>query len=158
MAEGQRTNSRRHGWRAPPEAKKNSRPTTTRAYGARESTFAARACKEAIYKRNSVKFLRVLRPGPTKLFVDNYATFLAAGAMIRKWSPASKQFDIEEKFVVECVRNLPANGVKFGASAVFLIAAAAGFAGYRKYLGHSVQADAADESTVLLGEVNVVVA
>jgi len=30
-----------------------------------------------------------------------YATF--AAAQIRKWSPASKQFDIEEKYVVECV-------------------------------------------------------
>ena len=37
------------------------------------------------------------------MYVDNKATVLAAGAPIRKWSPASKQFDIEEKFIVECV-------------------------------------------------------
>ena len=34
--------------------------------------------------------------------MDNFATFNSAGAPIRKWSPASKQFDIEEKFIVEC--------------------------------------------------------
>ena len=79
---------------------KSSRVVTS-TYQA-ESTFAARACKEAMYKRHLFRFLRVLRPGPTKLYVDNYATFLAAGSLIRKWSPASKQFDIEEKFVVEC--------------------------------------------------------
>ena len=67
-----------------------------------ESSFAARACKEAEYKRNLFRFLRVLKAGPTKLYVDNYATFRAAGAQIRKWSPASKQFNIEEKYVVEC--------------------------------------------------------
>ena len=66
-----------------------------------ESSFAARACKEAEYKRNLFRFLHVLKPGPTKLYVDNYATFRAAGAQIRKWSPASKQFNIEEKYVVE---------------------------------------------------------
>lgn len=68
-----------------------------------ESSFAGRAAKEVIYKRNLFRFLRVLNPGPTKMYVDNKATVLAAGAPIRKWSPASKQFDIEEKFIVECV-------------------------------------------------------
>ena len=70
-----------------------------------ESSFAARACREAEYKRNFFRFLHVLKEGPTRLYVDNYATFLAAGAKIRKWSPASKQFDIEEKYVVECAEN-----------------------------------------------------
>jgi len=68
-----------------------------------ESTFAARGCKEAEYKRNLFRFLRVLRAGPSKLYVDNYATFNSAGSQIRKWSPASKQFNIEEKYVVDCV-------------------------------------------------------
>ena len=68
-----------------------------------ESAFAGRAAKEAIYKRNLFRFLGVLREGPSKMYVDNKATVLSAGAPIRKWSPASKQFDIEEKFIVECV-------------------------------------------------------
>ena len=68
-----------------------------------ESTFAARGCKEAECKRNLFRFLRVLRAGPSKLYVDNYATFNSAGSQIRKWSPASKQFNIEEKYVVDCV-------------------------------------------------------
>ena len=53
-------------------------------------------------KRNLFRFLRVLKPGPTKLYVGSYATFRAVGAQIRKWSPASKHFSIEEKYVVEC--------------------------------------------------------
>lgn len=68
-----------------------------------ESAHCSNACKEVEYKRNVFTFLRVLRPGPTALAVDNYATYLAAGAPIRKWSPRSKQHDIEERYIVECV-------------------------------------------------------
>ncbi|PHR00524.1 MAG: hypothetical protein COB29_15690 [Sulfitobacter sp.] len=61
-----------------------------------ESAHATNACKEIEYKRNLFRFLRVLRETPTILEVDNYATFLSAGAPIRKFSPRSKQFSIEE--------------------------------------------------------------
>jgi hypothetical protein len=40
---------------------------------------------------------------PTTLKVDNYANYLRTSAPIRKWSPASKQLDVLEKYSVECI-------------------------------------------------------
>ena len=68
-----------------------------------ESYHCARACREAEYKRNLYTFLGVMATNPITLEIDNMATVLAAGAPIRKFSPNSKQFAIEEKYVVQCV-------------------------------------------------------
>ena len=68
-----------------------------------ESDFAGSACKEAEHKRNWMNFFGMLKPGPTTLYVDNFATVSRAGAPIRKWSPSSKQHDVNEKYLVECV-------------------------------------------------------
>ena len=68
-----------------------------------ESDFAGSACKEAEYHRNWLGFFGLLRDGPTDLAVDNYATANRAGSPIRRWSPSSKQHDVNEKYVVECV-------------------------------------------------------
>jgi hypothetical protein len=69
-----------------------------------ESDLAGSACKEAEYKRHWMHFFGLLRPGPTKLQVDNFATANRAGASIRKWSPSSKQHDVNERYVTECVQ------------------------------------------------------
>ena len=68
-----------------------------------ESDFAGSACKEAEYHRNWMHFFGLLRAGPTNLNVDNFATATRAGSTIRRWSPSSKQHDVNEKYVVECV-------------------------------------------------------
>jgi len=68
-----------------------------------ESDFAGSACKEAEYHRNWMHFFGLLKDGPTDLSVDNYATATRAGSPIRRWSPSSKQHDVNEKYVAECV-------------------------------------------------------
>jgi len=68
-----------------------------------EQDFASSACKEAEYTRNWTQFFGLLKDGPTRLGVDNFATYKRAGAPIRKWSPSSKQHDVNEKYVIECV-------------------------------------------------------
>jgi hypothetical protein len=68
-----------------------------------ESDFAGSACKEAEYKRNWMGFFGIRRPGPTRLGVDNFATANRVGSSIRKWTPSSKQHDVNEKYVTECV-------------------------------------------------------
>ena len=90
------------GQAATTSTSKKTRRTCTSVDQA-ESDFAGSACKEAEYKRHWMDFFGILKPGPTKLSVDNFATVSRAGAPIRKWSPNSKQHDINEKYVVECV-------------------------------------------------------
>ena len=68
-----------------------------------ESDFAGSACKEAEYHRNWMHFFGLLKAGPTDLSVDNYATATRTGSPIRRWSPSSKQHDVNEKYVAECV-------------------------------------------------------
>ena len=68
-----------------------------------ESDFAGSACKEAEYKRNWHGFFGIRQPGPTRLGIDNFATANRAGSTIRKWSPSSKQYDVNEKYLTECV-------------------------------------------------------
>ena len=70
-----------------------------------EAAWASKAAKQAEYTRNVHQFLSILRRGPTVLEVDNYATYINAGAPIVRWSASSKQHDIEEKYVVECVQD-----------------------------------------------------
>ena len=69
-----------------------------------ESDLAGSACKEAEYKRHWMHHFGLLRPGPTTLQVDNFATANRAGAAIRKWSPSSKQHDVNERYLAECVQ------------------------------------------------------
>ena len=80
---------------------KKTRRTCT-AVDQAESDFASSACKEAEYKRHWMGFFDILKPGPTTLTVDNFAVFSRAGAPMRKWSPNSKQHDVNEKYVAEC--------------------------------------------------------
>ena len=70
-----------------------------------EAAWASKAAKQAEYTRNVHQFLGILRPEPTVLEVDNYATYINAGAPIVRWSASSKQHDIEERYVVECVQD-----------------------------------------------------
>ena len=74
-----------------------------------EAAWASKAAKQAEYTRNVHQFLNILRPEPTILEVDNYATYINAGAPIIKWSASSKQHDIEERYVVECVQHKKIN-------------------------------------------------
>ena len=90
------------GQAATTSTSKKTRRTCTSVDQA-ESDFAGSACKEAEYKRHWMDFFGILKPGPTTLSVDNFATVSRAGASIRKWSPSSKQHDVNEKYVVECV-------------------------------------------------------
>ena len=48
-------------------------------------------------------FSGMLKPGPTTLYTDSFATVPRAGAPTRKWSPSSKQHDVNEKHLGECV-------------------------------------------------------
>ena len=48
-------------------------------------------------------FLRLRSNEPITLYLDNAATVLMAGAPIKKFSQASKHFDIEEKWITQCV-------------------------------------------------------
>ncbi|PHR00191.1 MAG: hypothetical protein COB29_16075 [Sulfitobacter sp.] len=70
-----------------------------------ESASAFPACKEIVYTTNVQNFMRLKFPGAITLFMDNAATVLDCGAPIRKFSPASKHFDIEDKFVVQCAED-----------------------------------------------------
>ena len=74
-----------------------------------EAAWASKAAKQAEYTRNVHQFLNILRPEPTILEVDNYATYINAGAPIVRWSASSKQHDIEERYVVECVQHKKIN-------------------------------------------------
>lgn len=67
-----------------------------------EAQHAAAACKQAEYKRNFFKFLGMPLTDPTPLYLDNYATYLRTNVFIRKWSPASKQHDVLERYLGEC--------------------------------------------------------
>ncbi|PHR10098.1 MAG: hypothetical protein COB29_01155 [Sulfitobacter sp.] len=70
-----------------------------------ESYWASQCGRQIEYKCNVHMFLGVLKLGhkPIELRCDNQATVLAAGAPIRKFSPRSKQFDIEEKYIIQLV-------------------------------------------------------
>ncbi|PHR10089.1 MAG: hypothetical protein COB29_01225 [Sulfitobacter sp.] len=70
-----------------------------------ESAHAFHGCKEVVYKFHLFTFLDVVQAQPIVLYMDNAATVLAAGSLIRKFSPASKHFDIEQKYVVQCVED-----------------------------------------------------
>ena len=67
-----------------------------------EAQHAGSACKQAEYKRNFLRFLGIPMDQPTVLRVDNYATCQRNSSPIRKWSPASKQHDVLERYTVEC--------------------------------------------------------
>lgn len=67
-----------------------------------EAQHAGAACKQCEYKRKFFDFLGIPTTAPTHLQLDNYATYLRHSAPIRKWSPASKQHDVLEKYIVEC--------------------------------------------------------
>ena len=83
------------------ESKKGHRVATSTDQS--EAQHAGAACKQAEYKRNFLEFLGVPMGKPTTLKVDNYANYLRTSAPIRKWSPASKQLDVLEKYSVECI-------------------------------------------------------
>jgi hypothetical protein len=83
------------------ESKKGHRVATSTDQS--EAQHAGAACKQAEYKRNFLEFLGVPMGEPTTLKVDNYANYLRTSAPIRKWSPASKQLDVLEKYSVECI-------------------------------------------------------
>ena len=70
-----------------------------------ESVFASKCCREMEYNANVHIFLGIRNntSPPMVLKCDNQATTFAAGAPIRKFSQRSKQFDIEEKYVQQCV-------------------------------------------------------
>ena len=55
----------------------------------------------AEYDRQLLAFLGVPITAPTDLFVDNAAVVLNVGAPIRKYTPRSKSFDMDVKYVVE---------------------------------------------------------
>jgi hypothetical protein len=67
-----------------------------------ESASGFIACKDAVYTHNTQGWLGVRQAHPFRFEMDNEATVLATGAPIRKFSPASKHFDIEDKYVVQC--------------------------------------------------------
>jgi hypothetical protein len=83
------------------ESKKGHRVATSTDQA--EAQHAGSACKQAEYKRNFLGFLGIPMEQPTMLYVDNYATYLRNSCSVRKWSPASKQLDVLERYTVECV-------------------------------------------------------
>ena len=121
-----------------------------------EAQHAGAACKQAEYKRNFLSFLGVPMEQPTILEVDNYANYLRTSAPIRKWSPASKQLDVLERYTVECIerkviklRHRPGNlpeeprrgmGFKVDALTKILTAAATEFYG-RELHGPDIRHD-----------------
>ena len=68
-----------------------------------EAQQAGAACKQAEHKRIFLSFLGVPMEEPTTLEVDNYANYLRTCGPMRKWSPASKQLDVLERYTVECI-------------------------------------------------------
>ena len=70
-----------------------------------ESLFASAAAKQAHYVWNKFGYLGLRKNQAIPLALDNAATILAAAAPIRKWSPKSKAFDIDAKYVCEAVED-----------------------------------------------------
>ena len=71
-----------------------------------ETAHVSYACFEVIYKLHLFcDFLGVKRTKPVVIYTDSQATVLVSGAPIRKFTPASKQFDVEDKYVVQCVED-----------------------------------------------------
>jgi len=70
-----------------------------------EPLFASPAAKQAVYVKLPHDWLRVGNNDAIKLAVDNQATILQAAAPVRKWSPRSKHFDIDAKYITEAVEN-----------------------------------------------------
>lgn len=68
-----------------------------------EVQHASSACKHAEYKRRFLQYLGVPMDTPTMLEIDSYSTLRREGAPIRKWSTASKHYDLHEKYLSECV-------------------------------------------------------
>jgi len=66
-----------------------------------EALFASQAAKQAEYVKHMDDWPGVTTGGPIPLAIDNQATILSAAAPIRKWSPKSKAFDIDCKYVTE---------------------------------------------------------
>jgi hypothetical protein len=104
-SQGAFTGGFRHQAITTAESKKGHRVATSTDQA--EAQHAGSACKHAEYKRNFLGFLGVPTDQPTTLSVDNYATYLRNSCSVRKWSPASKQLDVLERYIVECVeRNI----------------------------------------------------
>ena len=82
---------------------KNKRLATSTYHA--ESIFGSAAAKQAHYRKLCLDYFGILPPGPIPLFLDNQSTVLAAGSPIRKWTPKSKAFDIDAKYIVEAVEN-----------------------------------------------------
>ena len=139
------------------ESKKGHRVATSTDQA--EAQHAGSACKQAEYKRNFLSFLGVPMEDPTILEVDNYAHYLRNSSPIRKWSPASKQLDVLERYTVECIErgivklkhrpgSLPeqpqrGTGFKVDALTKIMTAAATGF--YHGELhGPDIRSDMAD--------------
>ena len=80
---------------------KSSRVATSTFHA--ESLFASSAAKQAVYVYLLHAWLRVSNGDAIKLALDNQATILQAAAPVRKWSPRSKHFDIDAKYLTEAV-------------------------------------------------------
>ena len=61
--------------------------------------------KQAEYVKHMDDWNGVTSLGPIPLALDNQATILAAAAPIRKWSPKSKAFDVDCKYITGAREN-----------------------------------------------------
>ena len=70
-----------------------------------ESYHAAEAARELKYKDTWHTEVGIKVNRPHKFYVDNAALALEAAAPIRKWSPRSKHFDIDDKMLTQVVED-----------------------------------------------------
>jgi hypothetical protein len=72
-----------------------------------ESLFCSMSCRNTVYKRVLFQYLGIPMTAPTVVHIDNQATAFKAGnrTSIRKFSNASKHFEVDHLYVVEAVQD-----------------------------------------------------
>jgi hypothetical protein len=70
-----------------------------------ETYHGSRACRHACYIQQLMNFLGTNTGEPIKLALDNSSTVLSTAGPIRKFSPATRHFTMDDRFIVQCVED-----------------------------------------------------
>lgn len=82
---------------------KSSRVCTSTLHA--ETYHSAKAARQAVYITQLLQFLGFHSGSPIMLELDNSSTVLQIGSDIRKFTPKSKHFDVDDRFTVQCVED-----------------------------------------------------
>jgi hypothetical protein len=70
-----------------------------------ETYHGSRACRHACYIQQLMNFLGTNTGEPINLALDNSSTVLSTAGPIRKFSPATRHFTMDDRFIVQCVED-----------------------------------------------------